>query len=74
MLQARTLFSLGIWVAFLPFLGFPKNIKNLLFVLTGILIIYIGLVVYKKIKTAPLSEKRNTNSMSFTENRDFIEK
>ncbi len=73
MLQARILFSIGLWVAILPFLGFPKNIKNILFVLTGLFIIYIGLVVYKKIKLSKDSTKKNS-AESFMENRDFIEK
>ena len=73
MLQARILFTTGLWVAILPFLGFPKNIKNILFVLTGLFIIYIGLVVYKKIKLSKESTKKNF-AESFMENRDFIEK
>ncbi len=73
MLQARILFTIGLWVAILPFLGFPKNIKNILFILTGLFIIYIGLVVYKKIKLSKESTKKNS-SETFMENRDFIEK
>lgn len=73
MLQARILFTIGLWVAILPFLGFPKNIKNILFILTGLFVIYIGLVVYKKIKLSKESTKKNS-SETFMENRDFIEK
>lgn len=73
MLQARILFTIGLWVAVLPFLGFPKNIKNILFILTGLFIVYIGLVVYKKIKLSKESTKKNS-SETFMENRDFIEK
>lgn len=73
MLQSRVLFGIGIWTAVLPFLGFPKNIKNILFVLTGLLVIYVALVVYKKQKLSkdPVTKMQ---ADTFTENRDFVEK
>lgn len=73
MLQARILFIIGFWTAFLPFLGFPKNIKNILFILTGFFIIYVGLIIYKKKKLTREVVMKN-NHDTFTENKDFIEK
>jgi Na+/phosphate symporter len=47
MRRAYTLLILGIWVAILPFLGFPISWKNILFVLTGLGLMYFSFMIYK---------------------------
>lgn len=41
MKKEKTLFMLGLWVSILSFLGFPKVIKIILFVLTGFCIMFL---------------------------------
>lgn len=48
MQRARIFLILGIWVAVLPYLGFPIAIKNILFVITGFVLIYFSLLFYKQ--------------------------
>ncbi len=72
MLKARTLLILGIWTAVLPYLGFPYKIKNILFVLTGLSLVYISFVIYKEIKKSS-REENEKNFESFSENRNFIQ-
>ncbi|MEK7588643.1 MAG: hypothetical protein AAB438_02380 [Patescibacteria group bacterium] len=70
MLKARLILILGIWVAILPYLGFPYSIKNILFSLTGLVIIYTSFVIYKELrlkKVKPTSKKFD----SFLENNSF---
>lgn len=50
MSKHRILFFIGIWVVILPFLGFPGLFKTILFILTGIIIIYISYKEYKFFK------------------------
>jgi len=38
-----TIFGLGLWVALLPFLGFPSSFKTFFFVLSGL---FIALVAF----------------------------
>lgn len=45
---ARLLLIVGIWTAVLPYLGFPLIIKNILFIFTGLVLIYLSLLQYKK--------------------------
>lgn len=67
MLKARMVLTLGIWVAVLPYLGFPFYIKNILFVITGFVFIYISFVLYKEYK-----EKNGGDVFdNFSENKDF---
>ncbi len=64
---ARIILFLGIWTALLPYLGFPYLIKNILFSVTGIIFIYISLVMYggyRKLK----QERRNRKFENFSEN------
>jgi hypothetical protein len=41
MRKEKTLLALGVWVAILPFLGFPNFWRDIFFVLTGCLLIYL---------------------------------
>ncbi len=58
---------IGIWVAILPFLGFPITLKNILFIITGLLIIYMGYGLYIESKIGKKEEKAD----NFSENKDF---
>jgi len=40
--------TMGVWISILPFLGFPSFIKNILFILTGLYLVYIGYKIYRK--------------------------
>jgi cbb3-type cytochrome oxidase subunit 3 len=50
MRKEKMLFVLGVWVVFMPFLGFPNSWRKFLFFLTGICIIYIAYLFYKQNK------------------------
>ena len=50
MIRQRLIFFIGLWVALLPFLGFPKNFRTVLFVLTGLGLIAISYFMYIQIK------------------------
>ncbi|MCX6753987.1 MAG: hypothetical protein NTV03_02960 [Candidatus Nomurabacteria bacterium] len=50
MLKERKLFLIGVWVAILPFLGFFESWRKILFVLTGIGIIYLAYLFYNEAK------------------------
>ncbi|MCX6747387.1 MAG: hypothetical protein NTW98_00330 [Candidatus Nomurabacteria bacterium] len=66
MQKARTFLILGIWVAILPYLGFPFTIKNILFVITGFVLIYFSLLFYKQAMRQ--KEKKAQNFDNFSEN------
>lgn len=70
MKRARLFLFLGVWVALLPYLGFPRSIKNMFFVLTGLVLAYIGYVVYRESKRriGKLDKKTFEN---FSENQGF---
>ncbi len=50
MQKAYILLFLGIWVAILSYLGFPASWKQVLFVISGLAIIYISFLLYKEAK------------------------
>lgn len=50
MLKERKLFLIGVWVAILPFLGFFESWRKILFVLTGMGIIYLAYLFYNEAK------------------------
>ena len=70
MRKERILLLLGVWVAVLPYLGFPYSWKDILFVLTGLGIIYLSYSFYTESET---KEKKNKTFDNFSENRDFNE-
>ncbi|MDQ3076350.1 MAG: hypothetical protein M3Q34_04470 [bacterium] len=64
MQTARAVLILGIWVAVLPYLGFPVVIKNILFVITGFILIYFSLIFYKQAVRLRKKEVRTFDTYS----------
>ena len=71
MKRARILLLLGLWIAILPYLGFPSSWKSVLFSITGLGLIYFGYVLYREFKA---SENQVKTFDNFSENHDFNEK
>lgn len=68
------LLILGIWIAVLPYLGFPIFWKNLLFVATGLSIVYFSYILYKEHKIITKQNKTVKKEFeNFSENRELIE-
>ncbi len=70
MRKARILLMSGIWVAILPYLGFPIYWKKILFTLTGLGLCYFSYILYKKATAGGKKEKSFDN---FSENQNFNE-
>lgn len=66
MINPRMLLFIGLWVAILPYLGFPLLIKNILFSITGLLVMYLAFVLYKTLKN-----KEQKDVETFSENHNF---
>jgi hypothetical protein len=69
MRRARIFLIIGIWVAILPYLGFPYSWKDVLFALTGLVIIFISYLMYEENKPKDVKGKFD----NFRENADFNE-
>ena len=50
MRKERALLFIGIWVAILPQLGFFESWRTVLFILTGVSIVYIAYLFYREAK------------------------
>lgn len=74
MRKARILLILGIWVAVLPYLGFPYSWKDVLMTLSGFGFIYFSYVLYKEFKEKEMKEHSGKTFDNFKENKDFSEK
>lgn len=70
MQKARTLLTLGIWVAILPYLGFPYTWKNTLITLTGLALVYFSYILYKQFKMTAKGKKHESFD-NFSENHNF---
>ncbi len=51
MRKEKTLLFLGIWIFILPFLGFPDFSRKILFMITGICIVYLAYLFYTEAKS-----------------------
>jgi hypothetical protein len=71
MRRERLLLFLGIWVAALPYLGFPYSWKNVFFTLTGFGLMYVAYTIYHENK---IVEKIEETFDNFSENSDWEEK
>lgn len=66
MRKARIFLILGIWVAVLPYLGFPRSWKDILMTLSGLGLIYVSFMLYKEFKAKQNKEETFDN---FSENK-----
>ncbi len=72
MQKAKIFLFGGLWVAILPYLGFPVFLKNILFSLTGLTFVYIGLVLRSKIPVKNPKQFENFSENSFHEKTEKI--
>ncbi len=68
MSKVKILLVSGVWIAVLPYLGFPIFWKNILFSLSGLGLLYLGYAVYGESKKH-LKLRRIFDN--FQENSDF---
>lgn len=61
MSKQRIIFILGVWVAILPFLGFPSSLKQVLFILSGLSLIGLS-YFFPAGKKMDLSRKKEGDS------------
>ena len=62
MRKEKTLFIMGIWVAILPYLGFYESWRKVLFIITGIGLIYIAYLFYTEAKRRLSKDENVTKS------------
>lgn len=66
MKKERTLLFIGIWVALLPHLGFPENWRKILFLITGLFIVFIAYVMYKRKRKHQIALEKTPNDVMST--------
>lgn len=64
MRKERTLFFIGIWVGILPFLGFPNSWRKILFIITGLALIYLSYLFRQEAKARLEALKLNSNEQT----------
>ncbi len=70
MSKTKIILVLAAWVTILPYLGFPYSLKNILFSISGLVLIYIAYLLYRDFKAGETKEKTFEN---FSENSNFNE-
>ncbi|MBI2630946.1 hypothetical protein HYW73_01875 [Candidatus Nomurabacteria bacterium] len=68
MRKARTFLILGVWIAILPFLGFPYSWKDILSALSGLAVMFLSYILYKEYKA---KEGKRETFDNFKENDNF---
>ncbi len=68
MRKIRVLLILGIWVAILPYLGFPYSWKDVILSVCGLALVYISFMFYREKKASEVNEG---NFENFAENTEF---
>lgn len=73
MRKERIFLILGIWIAVLPYLGFPYSWKNILFTLSGLLLVYYSYTMHKENKeteTKPNDNYQNNDQNNYQNNQE----
>lgn len=70
-IKEKIIIFIGVWLLVLPSMGFPSNWKSVFMVITGVVSIYVGLLMYrgaKKVSLNPRSKVGNEiKAETFTE-------
>ena len=66
MRKARILLVLGLWIAVLPYLGFPYSWKDILTSISGLGLICFSYMLYRELKKGEVKEETFDN---FRENK-----
>ncbi|OGJ03770.1 hypothetical protein A3G06_02560 [Candidatus Nomurabacteria bacterium RIFCSPLOWO2_12_FULL_46_14] len=69
MSRIKTLFVLGIWIAILPYLGFPSSWKNILITLSGLGLAFLSYLIRREERIV----KKEKTFDNFSENGNFKE-
>ena len=62
MRKEKTLFIIGLWVIVLPFLGFPNSWRKVLFLITGVAIMYLAYLFYIEVKARLSKDVEHTKT------------
>jgi hypothetical protein len=74
MKHARILLTIGLWMAFIPFTGIPFRWHQILFLITGILVVIWAFRIYITLKkTGNTAIKKTTNTQAVLETEEDIE-
>ena len=50
MVKISTIFALGIFIAFIPFTGFPIGVKNILYIICGLTVTVLSVLIRKELE------------------------
>ncbi len=67
--RQRVILISGIWVAILPFLGFPNSWKTFFFFVTGAGLVYIAYKMNKERMTAIHKREEAMKTLPYAENK-----
>lgn len=68
MRKEKGLFFVGFFILVLPFLGFPNSWKTVMFVIVGIIIIYLAYLFYIEVKDRLAKNSIETETKTFIDN------
>ncbi len=57
----------GVWLVILPFTGFPHGVKTVLTILTGIVVVYVGALIWKRERNSRVTTVVEIKTETFTE-------
>ncbi len=50
MIKISTIFALGLFIAVMPFTGFPFSVKNALYIILGLLVTTLSVLIRKELE------------------------
>ena len=71
--QEKCIIGAGVWLVILPFTGFPRGLKTVLTVLTGVFLLYVGALIYKRVRTQGTQVTGEIHTGTFTETTTIAE-
>lgn len=67
--KLKIILALSIWVTILTYLGFPYSLKDILFTISGLVLVYFSYLLYRDLKKG--EENKEKTFDNFSENKNF---
>lgn len=66
-INEKTIIIAGVWLVILPYTGFPGSWKTVFIIITGLILLYVGIAQLKKKKQSDVAKNPEVKTGTFTE-------
>ena len=64
LIQEKIIIGAGVWLIILPFTGFPRSWKTALTIISGVVLVYVGALIWKRARMKDIQPEVKTETFT----------